>query len=202
MARKKIRTLLVGIAYSGEALLLLPSPGAFDLPSFEKKGCLKRCLVRELTARAFEGVSLIRKFDRVEKEVAGEKVYLIGCVFSYANMNQTFRLLPVSSKPEDAPELAKVFLWKCDVYAPVYLGMPRTVPFLPPEQKKVDKELDCLNFHVRLIGKKTLEEFRSLCASAASMRRVNEAFVAICNQYHVNPCRTADNPSGKLEARK
>ena len=187
MSRAKTITYLVGIAYCGDSLILLPKPGGFDLPSFQKKGRLKKCLLESLGQLGFEGVSITARLEPSEKEGDGTKVRYLPIVFAFEKMTQPFKTLPLDSKPEDAPELAKEYLWRCDVYAPMYQKLERTVPLLSPEQKRVDKEIKCLAYHERQIGKKTLDEFKALCASASSIRRINEAFVSICNTYRVNP---------------
>ena len=204
MSKSKRNTYLVGIAYSGDAIVLLPKPGGYDLPLFEKKGFLKRRLIKGLEEKGFEGVRIVKRLDRIDRKEGDAKVRYIAFVFAYEKMNQAFECLPLDSKVESAPELAKNYLWRCDVYAPLYKEMERTVPLLEPEAKKVKKERECLTYHRRIIGKKTLKEFCALCDSASSIRRINEAFVAICNTYHVNPNRTPDSPrgNGKKEAKK
>ena len=204
MSKSKRRTYIVGITYAEDAIVLLPKPGGYDLPVFEKKGCPKRRLTKALAEAGFEGVRIVKRLDRIEKEEEGVKTRYLAFVFAYDKMNQAFKSLPLDSKVENAPELAKNYLWCCDVYAPLYKEMERTVPLLEPEAKKVKKEQECLTYHRRLIRRKALKEFFALCDSASSIRRINEAFVAICNTYHVNPNRTPEpsKGSGKKEAKK
>ncbi len=197
MAKKKTVTYLVGIAYCGDSIVLLPGPGTFDLPRFEKKGSKKKCLLRGLAEAGFEDASIVTALDPIVEEADGLRKRYLAFVFAYGNMAQSFRKLPLDTDAKEAPELAAKYLWKCDVYAPIYQGKERTVPLLPPEAKKVKHEIDCLTYHRRIIGRKVLREFLALTDSASSMRRINEAFVTICNTYHVNPNRTLANPCVK-----
>lgn len=199
MSRPKAITYLVGIAYQGDSLLLFPKPGGFDLPCFQKKGGAKKCLLKNLGELGFEGIEIRARLEPIEKETDGKKERYIGFVFAYEKANSGFKTLPLETKAENAPELAREYLWRADVYAPMYCKMERTVPLLPPEAKKVERERVCLQFHRFTIGKKRLAEFNALCDSAASIRRINEAFVAICNECQVDP---NELPKSYLESQK
>ena len=202
MAKDKRRILLVGLTYSGDALLLLPKPGGFDLPLIPKKGRAKKCLLLSLMELGFEEISIVAELDPIDYDLEGEPVTLLPFVFAYGKMNQPFETFSLQGEEETTPEIARLFLWRADIYAPLYRQMERTVPFLPAQQKKVQKEIDCLESNVRVIGKKTLEDFRRLCDSAASMRRINEAFTVICNTYHINPKQAEARPEGNKKTKR
>ncbi len=189
MARQKTQILLIGIAYANDSLILLPKPGGFDLPVIPSGLRKKKYLRDGLSEYGFEGVRILATLEPFETEGEEGKKKYIPYVFAYEKLNQPFKELPVSAKPEEAPELAARFLWRMDIYAPMYQEKPRTVPLLEPEAKKVQGEIECLEFFADIVGEKDLEDFRRLCDSAASIRRINEAFVALCNKCHVNSIR-------------
>ena len=200
MAKEKKRILFVGIAYEGETLLLLPKPGGYDLPLLERKRFAKKKLLIDLEELGFEEPTLLARLERIDYRLGEEDVILEPVVFGYVKMKQPYLTYPVHNAKAPAPELVSLFLWRADVYGPYYRQEKRTVPLLEPERKKVEKELACLEAHANLLGKGVLGEFRSLCESASSIRRINEAFVRICNTYHINPNRIPDNTQGKKKA--
>lgn len=199
MAAPKRKILLVGITYIGDALLLGPAGNGFDLPTFPIKKNKDKIILKQLADAGFPQPHIISKLDPIEITAQDAPVTLCPVVFAFNGMNKDYEILPFDPKPEKIPYLASLFFYRAEVYAPAYRGFVRTVPFLPPQAKQVERELACLEHHAKLLSKQDLADFRLLCASIASIRRINEAFVALCNQYHINPNNL---PEGSEKAKR
>ena len=187
MAAPKRKILLVGITYIGDALLLGPADNSFDLPTFPIQKNKDKLILKQLADAGYSRPHIVSKLDPIEITVEDAPVTLCPVVFAFDGMNKDYVTLSFDPKPEKIPYLASLFYWRAEVYAPAYRGFKRTVPFLPPQAKQVERELACLEHHAKLLSKQDLADFRLLCASPASIRRINEAFVALCNQYHIHP---------------
>ena len=193
MADPTRKNLIVGITYVDDALLLVPNGEGFDLPVFYNNLKNDNEILLKLNSAGFNGAKIISKLDPIEHAIEGGTMTLCPIVFTFASMAKPFQPLPLDPKPEALPVLVSLLFWRLDTYGPAYQGLKRSVPFLPAQANQVDRELACLKYHAHLISPRALYDFRLLCESPASIRRINEAFVAICNEYHINP---NDLPSG------
>jgi|GEM_PF-1712993 len=191
MAKVILHKRKYALIYRDDALLFIRLPGekAFRLPSVEgnKKalrlflaehlGVNEAVVVRALPESIFYGAgwSELQSGFVIQADVASS-----GDIEARFVEEGDLPLLEVD-------EASKGLATRGYIYAPLNQGKPRTVPLLPQDDEKAYWMVECVKYFRKKIPSAEREEFIALVYSASSMRRINAAFVALCNLYKANP---------------
>ncbi len=195
MEKKRIIHQSYALVFKDDALLFVRNEGedTFHLPFVDAgKTAYRRALKKRLYADyGLEG-EIIRRLPEIV-DYSGAYGLLQRAYVYQAELPEKVVGYEYLFLNEGDPRLEEIDLGsrrisnRAFLYAPLYQNRPRTVPLLPPEDEKAYWEIRCLKHFRGKIPSAEIQEFEGLVYSASSMRRINSAFVGLCNVYQVNP---------------
>lgn len=194
--RRKVTRYVMGLVYRDDALLFLRQKGnpsaPLSLPGVIKKGlgnkrCLNRYFLAEFGAKPVYLSSLPEIVVYLEEESFLLSPFVLEAELT---VKENMEVVPVHE--EDLAQLnldpkCAAIAKRAFIFAPWYRRQERTIPLLDRDQEKVYWQQQCLAYFHRRIPSAEREEFDGLVHSAASMRRINEAFAMLCNRYGCDP---------------
>ena len=175
----------VAIASSDEGLFLIQDEqGCYTLPhvSAKKKGQARLCL-EELLGKDHYQARLLRELAPMYMRHGHEFITVVPYLAEFGAYpkkdGQEIPYLFADEKKEYHfqmdPYLAAL-IRRSMIYLPYYQGRKRGVPLFEEEQKKVDFLLAATKYFARRIPTIERYDFLGLCASPASLKRIEAAF--------------------------
>ncbi len=194
--RRKVTRCVMGLVFRDDALLFLrpkANPGAsLSLPMTPKKGLgLKRNLNRYFLREFGAKPQYLSTLPEIVVYLETESFLLHPFVVDQGlPSNATYDVFTVEEDDLaslDIDPSSVAVAKRAFIFAPWYRRQERTIPLLPRDQEKVYWQQQCLEYFKRKVPSAERAEFDGLVHSAASMRRINEAFAMICNRYGCDP---------------